>query len=1412
MAIGKIITGQTFGNWLTTTNLMIDEINNASSTFAPGNLVRWGAGGTVVVNTLTATTIQLQGGMTVNAISNNYSTPVDDRTLLTANAIHNLLLDSDKTTIKDTPRDNVANTWVTASYSNVVLYVESGQVAEFANSTVEFWGDTTINGDLTVTKDLIVKGTRTELATQTMVVEDNNIQLNSSLANVDGSGFDVLGSNAFVRLVDTGTNYPVHANHEIEFNESGSGKLLSLYDVPSTTWGIRGTINMNLKDRITIEYPYPALPAGATYSEDDLILGISRTPDFANAVYNSADPAWGREANVLDVPGDEVRYFIETTAPVAGVYEYTDWASYRAAWANTDLVTGNTILKAIVEFDPDASGTAYYWVGEHTSNPNLRSVVYLQQDVSDSNILKIMIDKDLDPMTMTPVHTDNPDLEMYANDIVTFSMNLSTANTHPIVISREPYSANSIAPFIMSSTTGYNIQYKTYQNADKSGAIGVSNHYSTWESNFSSASFALGEITFQPWQPGVYYYVARGNTADPTLNLGGRITVLPRNENMGGNILVEYPRGTTVYKTMTIEHVNTANVWSTNGMPFDPITMDAGDTLVLQDIANTNLRYVDANNWIAFSRNGSTTPINYYDDVTAGVLAHTKYVANGIEYKDPFEFGNTVNTITTTNSEVHFTPLQAGTYWYFANNQIDTSNNYTYGLITVNAPRSGTAGAFYMSTDDKDMVIENPLSFEVTKNHYTTMRIDGEIADFSGTKKGIQLPEDSYAGSVVANGTIRFNQLDQQFEGYANNKWRGLGGGSNLKLIDLNKDTYVQVQDTSDEIHLVTNNFTSFVTDGHIADFKGTKWGLQLPVDDDDVRLSANGVIRYNQSQRMFEGYTSGEWRGLGGVVDLNQDTYIKAGDMNDRLYYVANGSNVSQMTRETMWFESNNYSNTVHGLVPLHYTEKEAVIRVESNPTWNVGEYRIDVSGNTISNNAGVISYEAGNTSILVEPRGVKIDSTGYFQLPMGEEYERPYNAANGMVRILSDGLQVYDVNGANQAYDIPEIYIDGAWKPLSFITNEMSYTVTGVPQSNVEFNNLYTPFVKEEIDVYINGLRIQKSDYTLFTKANNEYVVSATFDPSANVYHYSPNLPPVLDRGDKLTIQYDFQNNMNTAPMHIEDDHSGTMALSMTGVEFDINGTPYTTVNTFKNAWANQWVGNTANIVYTSTFEGVTVDLNSSNTNVAANTTNTWWTTGRTSYQSILHFATPRTSGQIITVEHKPARMIGVNRIDAMSRSELINGFPYRVAFAAGLSVGSGQTSTSTSTGALVINGGVGLSGDLYVGRGVTELSAAGLKTNITDIDSPMDKIQQMHGVEFNWKGDESDLMRGKEYGLIADEVAKVAPSLVTFENNQPQGVKYSKVVALLIEAMKHQQKEIDELKSNMPKKRGRKPKTQG
>ena len=38
-----------------------------------------------------------------------------------------------------------------------------------------------------------------------------------------------------------------------------------------------------------------------------------------------------------------------------------------------------------------------------------------------------------------------------------------------------------------------------------------------------------------------------------------------------------------------------------------------------------------------------------------------------------------------------------------------------------------------------------------------------------------------------------------------------------------------------------------------------------------------DGAVRYNQSSNRFEGTVSGNWTGLGGVVDIDQDTYISA-------------------------------------------------------------------------------------------------------------------------------------------------------------------------------------------------------------------------------------------------------------------------------------------------------------------------------------------------------------------------------------------------------------------------------------------------------------------------------------------------------------------------------------------------------
>lgn len=82
--------------------------------------------------------------------------------------------------------------------------------------------------------------------------------------------------------------------------------------------------------------------------------------------------------------------------------------------------------------------------------------------------------------------------------------------------------------------------------------------------------------------------------------------------------------------------------------------------------------------------------------------------------------------------------------------------------------------------------------------------------------------------------------------------------------------------------------------------------------------------------------------------------------------------------------------------------------------------------------------------------------------------------------------------------------------------------------------------------------------------------------------------------------------------------------------------------------------------------------------------------------------------------------------------------------------------------------------------------------LKTNIQPLQNPLENVQKLQGVSFNWK--ES----GKaDIGLIAQDVEKVFPELVSTNSNGIKSVEYGNIVAVLIESIKEQQKQIDELK---------------
>jgi hypothetical protein len=140
------------------------------------------------------------------------------------------------------------------------------------------------------------------------------------------------------------------------------------------------------------------------------------------------------------------------------------------------------------------------------------------------------------------------------------------------------------------------------------------------------------------------------------------------------------------------------------------------------------------------------------------------------------------------------------------------------------------------------------------------------------------------------------------------------------------------------------------------------------------------------------------------------------------------------------------------------------------------------------------------------------------------------------------------------------------------------------------------------------------------------------------------------------------------------------------------------------------------------------------------------------------------------------------------------------------AGTGIGiSGTTVTNllaTSGGA--IGGAITVSGSITATGEITAyFSDARLKTNVEPIIDPISKVMNLRGVTFRPNQTALDLgiTDREEVGVIAQEVEAVLPQLVVESGYEGyKTVKYDKLTALLIEAVKNQQVQIDELKQEI------------
>jgi len=112
---------------------------------------------------------------------------------------------------------------------------------------------------------------------------------------------------------------------------------------------------------------------------------------------------------------------------------------------------------------------------------------------------------------------------------------------------------------------------------------------------------------------------------------------------------------------------------------------------------------------------------------------------------------------------------------------------------------------------------------------------------------------------------------------------------------------------------------------------------------------------------------------------------------------------------------------------------------------------------------------------------------------------------------------------------------------------------------------------------------------------------------------------------------------------------------------------------------------------------------------------------------------------------------------------------------------------------TGSADISGSLIVTGSAFV-TSLTETSALRYKKYVKNIDDQANAVFQLRPVHFRWRDTNK-----KDYGLIAEEVQKIYPELVTNgEDGNALGISYTKLTALLLKTIQELNERIEILEN--------------
>ena len=365
-------------------------------------------------------------------------------------------------------------------------------------------------------------------------------------------------------------------------------------------------------------------------------------------------------------------------------------------------------------------------------------------------------------------------------------------------------------------------------------------------------------------------------------------------------------------------------------------------------------------------------------------------------------------------------------------------------------------------------------------------------------------------------------------------------------------------------------------------------------------------------------------------------------------------------------------------------------------------------------------------------------------------------------------DGTIIYDV-------------ATGQIRATANITATIENTVNNLSTSNVsEGSNLY--FTSARVFSAVTGNLALKANLTdklnvfaATTSSELSGIISDETGSGALVFGTSPAISTSL--------------TTPSASFNLVNATATTVNFAGAGTTISIGAaTGTTTVNNSLTVSGNLQVSGTTTTVNSTTLEvadkNITIAKGAANSAAADGAGIT--VDGASATFNYVHGTTAWTSSQDLNLASNKAFMVAGTSV--LSGSALGTG----VTSSSLTSFGNSPTFTGTITAAEITASGNVTSPFFY------SQSDINLKKDLVHVTNALDIVNRLDGYWFKWKSNDADSL-----GMIAQHVESVLPMLIGTSPDGSKTIQYNGIIAILLEAIKAQQIQIDEIKAKLDEK---------